>query len=54
LKRALNGRQADLINSEFDDLMEGMKEVKVEEQEQLAINLIPELPFMDFSDTKLQ
>jgi hypothetical protein len=57
LPTALNRRQVDTNGREIDDLMESlerMDEVKVEEQEQLAIKLIPELPFKDFSDTKLQ
>jgi hypothetical protein len=57
LPTALNRRQVDTIGREIDDLMESLEridEVKVEEQEQLGIKLIPELPFKDFSDTKLQ
>jgi hypothetical protein len=53
----LNRRQLDLITREIDDLMESlerMDEMKVEEQEEVAVKLIPELPFKDFSDTKLQ
>jgi hypothetical protein len=53
----LNRRQVDLITREIDDLMESlerMEEVKVEEREEEAVRLIPELPFKDFSDTKLQ
>jgi hypothetical protein len=53
----LNRRQVDLITREIDDLMESlerMEEVKVEEQEEVAVKLIPELPFKDFSATKLQ
>ncbi|KAH0786881.1 hypothetical protein GPJ56_009258 [Histomonas meleagridis] len=53
----LNGRQIDLIKREIDDLMEKLErteEVKEEVQEEKSINLIPELPFKEFSDTKLQ
>lgn len=54
----LNGRQIDLIKREIDDLMESLErveEVKLEEKsEQTEIKLIPDLPFKDFGDAKLQ
>jgi hypothetical protein len=53
----LNKRQLDLITREIDDLMESLKrmdEMKMEEQEEVAVKLIPELPFKDFSEAKLQ
>jgi hypothetical protein len=56
-QNGLNRRQVDLITREIDDLMESlerMEEVKVEQQEEVSVKLIPELPFKDFSDSKLQ
>ena len=54
----LNGRQIDLIKREIDEVMESLErieEVKMEESdEKMEIKLIPELPFKDFGDTKLQ
>jgi hypothetical protein len=57
LQSDLNRRQSDLIAREIDDLMESLErieEVKVEEREEAAAKLIPELPFKDYSDSKLQ
>ena len=53
----LNGRQISLIKKEIDDYMESLErieEVKVEEKEDIKTKLIPELPFKEFSDSKLQ
>jgi hypothetical protein len=53
----LNLRQVDLITHEIEDLMEKLErieEVKLEEQRDSTVKLIPDLPFKDFSDTKLQ
>jgi hypothetical protein len=57
LQSNLNLRQSDLIAREIDDLIESlerMEEVKVERREEAAAKLIPELPFKDYSDSKLQ
>jgi hypothetical protein len=53
----LNLRQLDLITHEIDDLMEQLErieDVKIEETVETTVKLIPELPFKEFSDTKLQ
>lgn len=54
----LNGRQIDLIKREIDDMMESLERLEEVKEEggdaPVEVKLIPELPFKDFGDTKLQ
>jgi hypothetical protein len=53
----INMRQADIVKREVMTLMDSLErldEVKIESKEELAVKLIPALPFKEFSDTKLQ